>query len=223
MFDEDAIRVLIQAAGYGTDTASVAAQNQAISAAFMELQAERKWSWLRARSSAITLTAGSETVSLASVTDLAVPLAAYLKDGSSAAYDLEKVDPDTLQRNLDLDLPVARNRPTQWAWVRNTVLVYPRPDKAYTVTLDYVKGVAETSFDATDEALPTGFDPRFAVIIAWGAIRWLARRQRDEPTYQAASSEWARAKQQFEQEDQPPGQDQVRDWSGWNVVRPVEY
>lgn len=210
MYDFDAIRTVMQAAGYGNDAQSIAAENQAITAAWIELSGEREWSFLRKRAT------GGLTIGVATVTspaDLAVPKTLFLSD-TATGYLMEQVSADHLQQRLDLDIPASTGVPYIWAWVRNTILVYPKPQAAYTTTLDYVKVPVETDFDANNEVLPFS-DGRFAPVIAWGAMRWMAIRQRDAASYQIYAAEYTAAKAQFEQADRRGEPDKVVDWDGW--------
>jgi hypothetical protein len=205
------VRSLIQAAGYGTELQSTTAQDAAITAAWLELASEREWSWLVTRSTSGDMTIASEVVPLP--TDLAVPKAVRLST-ASASYDLQQVSAEAVQNRLDADLPATTGVPVEWGWVRNTVLVWPRPDSAYDVTIDYVKTPDPASFDASGEAL--GFrDDRFAYVLVWGAIRWLAFRQRDQVFYAIAKQEYEAAKANMSAADRRGEPDHVKEWDGW--------
>jgi hypothetical protein len=200
-YDFDSIRTVIQALGYGTDSQSVAVENQAITATWLELAAEREWSFLLKRNTSNALTIGSETVPLP--TDLVVPKAVTLAEGTIATYLLDQISADEMQQRLDLDAtptPAAQGVPLYWAWVKNSVKVWPRPQAAYTVWIDYVKAPDPGDFDANNEALPF-LDSRFPLVIAWGAARYLAFRQRDQVSYGIAKGEYESAKQNFSQSD----------------------
>jgi hypothetical protein len=213
-YDYTKVKELVQAAGYGTELQSSNAEDDAINAAWLELASEREWSWLQTRITSSDMTIGSEVVPQPA--DLVVPSRVRLSI-PTASYTLQKVSAEVLQARLDADLPATQGVPIEWAWVRNTILVWPRPDRAYDVTLDYIKSPDPAAFDSGSEAL--GFlDDRFATVLAWGAIRWLAFRQRDQVFYGIATQEWDRAKANMSAADRRGEPDHVVEWDGWSQL-----
>lgn len=216
--DRTAILGLIQAAGFGTDTQSVVAENAAIDATFLELSGEREWSWLRKQATA-ALTIGSATVP--SPADLAYPKTLRLALATISLPSLTNADGTQILDWLHFDQ--GTGEPHSWSWVNNAIVVYPRPDKAYATELDYVKVPVVTGaagFGGSDEVGQTPpFEIRFHTVIAWGAIRWLYIRRENAAMYQIASAEYVRARQQFEQGDRPPAQTSVAEWEGWGYIR----
>lgn len=213
--DRSAIKTLIQAAGYGTDTQSTTAQDQAITAALLEIAAEREWSWLLKRAT-VAVSAGASTVTYSGFSPvLEVPKRVGLSTASGYWY-LQEVPAEDIRRRLDADVPATTGVPTEWAWDGDEILFWPKADAAYTATVDYVAVPLLTSFDDNAEAPP--FSLRFHTLLAWGAIRWLAFRQRDVAGYNTASTEFTRAKQQLEQADRRGEPGYVTEWPGWNAL-----
>jgi hypothetical protein len=207
--DRAAIKTLIQAAGYGADTQSVTAQEQAISAVLLELAAERQWSWLHKTSTGV-LVVGDEEVPLPA--DFAYPLKVSLADSVTGGYDpLQELDADHVTHYLHID--DGTDLPDRWAFHQRTVVLYPRPDRAYTYVLEYIKEPTATDFDTDGES--PDFPNQFHPLMAWGAMRWLATRQRDWSAKAAYDAEYERAKLNFSQADRRGDPDRVVHWPGW--------
>jgi len=211
--DRTAIKTLIQAAGFGSDTAEAAAQDTILTAVLLELSGEREWSWLNKTATLAVLTIGSATVT--SPTDLAYPKHLRLAQSSIALPRLRRLDDRKILDWLHFDQ--ANGRPHTWGWVNSGIVVFPRPDFAYATELDYIKVPDLTTFDTAAESPP--FELRFHTVLAWGSLRWLAIRRRDAALYQIVTGEYTRARQQFEQADRPPQQTHVAEWDGWAPVR----
>jgi hypothetical protein len=202
------ILTLIQAAGHGTDTASVAAQNKAIDAVYLEIAAEREWSWL------FMTTTGNMTVNATTITkpaDLVVPKGVFPSFGTLTYEPLTELSAEEMRVNQHLDL--GTGLPAWWAWVNRTIAIWPRPDIAYAYRLDYIKEPETTSFDDPSDAAP--WNKQFHALIAWGALRWLAFRQRDQAGYGIAAAEYTAAKLNFAQADRWGDQQNVKQWAGW--------
>jgi hypothetical protein len=191
---------------------SVAAIDDALNAAWLEIASEREWSFLEARNTANDLTIGSEVVPLP--TDIVVPKHLRISTASES-HRLQQVSARTVQDRLDADLPTTTGVPIEWAWVRQTVLVWPRPDRAYDVAIEYVRAPDPADFDADNEAFPF-IDDRFAVLVAWATIRWMAFKNRDQVSYAIAKQEYLEAKQNLSQSDRRGEPDHVVEWDGWS-------
>lgn len=208
--DRDALHTLIQAAGYGTGAAEVAAQDRALDAVLLELSGEREWSWL------LTSTTGTMTVGGATIpkpSDLVVPKGIYPSFGTTLFYEpLTELDAKEMRQSQHLDH--GTGLPSWWAWVDRTIHVWPYPDLAYAYRLDYVKEPDTAAFDTGSESPP--FNKQFHPVVAWGAIRWLAFRQRNQVGYAIANDEYKAAKLNFSQADRRGEQDYVEQWHGWD-------
>lgn len=214
--DYDAVINLVKAAGFGSDTQTNGAISIAINAGLLELASERQWSWLLARDTTGVLTVGSEVVP--QPTGLLAPRSLRLSRGtatSSPHYTpLSRIDEEEV-RNWNFQ-DQGTDLPDVWAWIDRTIVVYPKPDYAYNVDLSYVKEPVPSNFASGAQTPP--FEIRFHPILAWGAIRWLALRQRNFELHGAATAEWERAKRNFKQADEVNQQSHVAQWPGWTVL-----
>lgn len=168
------LQTTIQAKGYGTDSAT--AQAEAIKSAWRRVLGLRRWPFLEATAT-VTATVGSETVSLASITDLARVEAVRLTIGTEGYGDLKFVERSRLRNWLASDLDQAT--PDAWTLHAGAVLLYPRPERAYTVSVDYKKRPA---YNAADIVFPEDYRD----VLVWGAISELTFRQRELNGYAEA-------------------------------------
>lgn len=214
--NREAITTLVQAAGFDAQTASETVQDTLLSAVMMELSQEQEWSWLRAENDSLNLTVGSADLSVAAVTDLAYPIELRIRrDSLSLGYEtLDRVDASAIKRELNLAPSTARGVPRWWTWADGGIIVWPAPDQAYDVELDYIKDVESTALD-DDAEVAAQFDRRFDTLLAWGCVRWLAVRKRDAALYQVANAEWEAGKRRMVRADRRPTPDHVKDWAGW--------
>jgi hypothetical protein len=206
--DRAALKTLIQAAGYGTTTADTNAQDKALDAVLLELSAEREWSWLFVTASG-TMTVNATTISKPA--DLVVPKGVFPSFGTTKYDPLTELSAEEMRINQHLD--VGTGLPAWWAWVDRTIAIWPRPDIAYAYRLDYVKEPDTAGFSAGTDSPP--FSKLFHPVMAWGAIRWLAFRQRDLWSYWNATDEYKQAKLNFSQADRSGDQLSVKQWAGW--------
>lgn len=171
---EAALQTAIQAKGYGTDSAT--AQVEAIKSAWRRVLGLRRWPFLEAAATT-TATVGSETVSLAAITDLARVEAIRLTIGTEGYGDLRFVERGQLRNWLTSDLDQAT--PYAWTLHAGAVLLYPRPERAYTVTVDYKK---RPTYNAADILFPEDYQD----VLVWAAISELTFRQRELNGYAEA-------------------------------------
>jgi hypothetical protein len=205
------IKTLIQAAGHGTDTD--AAQNAAIEASLNELAQLKDWSWLEAQSASATIAVGDRSVN-ALPTDISTVTDVRIEFGTDYIEELFFMESGELleRSHLDRDNGV----PMYWTWYNNELLIHPRPDKVYVVTLDYKM----TPTPPPDDGWVPPFDAQHHMVLAWGALRWLSFRQRDWNAYNAASSEYRLAIRAMMSDDESakPARN-VPHWRGWGLVK----
>lgn len=173
------IRTAVQAHGYGSDTASQ--QNGFINAAGREITGERRWWWREAQNNSLTMTAGTATLSTASIADLLDIDAVRLTYGSEY-YDLDYAAPQDLRTQVHL----ARDPgiPQFWSFVNGGLLFWPYPDRAYTVSIDYLKDWTDLSADGDEPAFPAIYHD----VLVQHAVGELARRERDTQSYGMAAA-----------------------------------
>lgn len=221
-----ALRTLIQGKGYPSDATAVAAQNSALEAAFRRVQGLRHWRWQRGTTTS-TATIGNGTVSIG-VSTGEIRGIDSIRVAFGTDYDLLEFKPWEELRDLDHQdretrtplywtLPPEAGLPASNATeLRDTaVQMWPRPDKAYTVTADY----RFTPIWPNDDTTAIPFPPEHADALVWAAVSDLAYRQRDwnaatyaDQQYQLRVAEMVKA-HGIEQRDGPR---EVGRWEGWS-------
>lgn len=176
------LRTRIQARGYSTDTA--ATQTALINSVIRRIYGMRRWPWLEnLSSSGGALTIGNPDKSLSAITDL-LHVDAIRLDDSGKGIDLRYMRVQDLQRNLRLD--DTNGQPQFWTRTKTGIKVYPTPDKAYTVYVDYVPKPTALAADGDLSPLPDVYDDA----IVWGVIKELTFRERDYNGRQWALDEY---------------------------------
>lgn len=166
------VLALVQSKGYATDTA--VAQGLSVQSAWRRTIGKRRWPFLEA-TAGVTATAGTETVAIAGIADLGRVEAVRLSQGTETFASPAFVERGRLRDWLASD--VDRSTPTCWTLHAGTLLLYPRPDRAYTVTIDYKR---RPTYDPLDILFPDDYID----VLAWGTVSEMAFRQRD---YNAAT------------------------------------
>lgn len=174
------LRTSLQAKGYATDSAT--SQTEMINSVYRALAGKRRWPWLEAQAT-VALVAGTTSYSIAAITDWLHPDAARIEI-STEYPELEYQAPKDFRdlQHVDRD----RGVPQAWTWMRGQLHVWPSPDRAYTLTVEYTKDPADLSAD--------GDTPVFAAtyhdVLVWGAAKEIAYRQRDWAAHQYAKQEY---------------------------------
>ncbi len=162
------LKTAFAAKGYVVDTTA----EGALRAGYRRVLSERRWPFLL-ETATLSTAFGQREVSLTSVTDLGSVDAVVLDDGSGDQH-LDFVDAQQERRlNAEDSTP---DLPLFWTLHGLASLrLWPVPDKAYTLSVDYVKDPADPANDAAVLVVPH----RFIDIIVWAATAELAYRQRD--------------------------------------------
>lgn len=158
----------------GYDAVASATIDGAIQEARRRVFLARRWSWLEASSTSLATVAGTATVSLAAITDLAHIDAVRLSDAGTPL----KIDWKPWQEIRDLQ---DRCGTTAWTgsctryWSRRgtNLVFFPTPARVYTVTVEYAKAAADLT-GATVDAIPD----KNQDLVIWAACVPLAFRQR---------------------------------------------
>lgn len=170
---EAALQTSIQAKGYESDSAT--AQAEAIKSVWRRVTGLRRWKHLEASGTA-TATVGNEVVSLAGIADIG-PVDAVRAAFGSDTYALE-FEPAPRLRDWIRELAATdTGAPDRWSKFAGSLLLYPRPNRAYVLTVDYIKL-------PTYAAGAIVFPDVYQDVLVWGAITEMAFRQRE---YTAAS------------------------------------
>lgn len=184
------LKTMIQARGYATDTS--AQQTTMIRETLRELYGERRWKFLAGTSTAFTLALGTPTITLGSLgrgimLDSVRLARSTTVDGGSLKY----LDPVALARKLNEDWETGR--PQYWSRRGDTLTVYPRPDAAYALALDYQALTTLPSSDGDSIIWPE----THAQVIVWAVVQQLAYRQRDWNGHDRAKVSYAEALQRM--------------------------
>lgn len=177
------IRTAIQQRGYGTDTAT--AQTELVNSVYRRIVGMHRWRFLEiTNNQTITCTVGDDSYSLATLTDLMHLDAVRIEFGTDYP-PIDYVNPQEFRdlQHADRDNGV----PRYWTRISNTVYLWPVPDKAYKLDIDYIKYPANLSADADTTVIP---EPYAQDVLAWGAIAELCFRERDPAGYDLAKNEF---------------------------------
>lgn len=175
------LRTALQTKGYGTDTAT--AQTAMLNSVYRRVAGLHRWPWLEVQDVSITTTVGDSDYSLAALTTLAHIDAVRIEKGTDRP-ELEYLEPQDFRdlEHVDRDNGV----PLYWTYAASELRLWPAPDQAYTVTIDYIKRTTDLSADA-DSPL---FDSQYHDVLVWGAIAEMAFRERDWSAKNFADAEY---------------------------------
>lgn len=199
----------VQAKGYGTDTA--AAQVIAINSVRRDLFSLRRWRFLE-KTTTVLATIGNPTVSLAAITDLGQVDAVRAEIGTE--YDqLDYKTPLELRERSHLDRTVAI--PRFWTAFAGGIQLYPWPQSAYTLTVDYIVAPVDLAADGDVDVIPRAFMD----VVIWGAVLEFAYRERDIYNHSVAEAQFDRRLKDMIATDsltQRQTAQRVGHWSGWD-------
>lgn len=89
-----------------------------------------------------------------------------------ASTNKQVLDKRTYQWLQEMDLSAQTSQPTDWAWYKSSLYLYPTPNAAWTVTLSYMKSYAELSLDADTNDWTTSAEDLIEARARW----WLYSR-----------------------------------------------
>lgn len=206
------LRTSLQDKGYGTDTASQ--QTRMLNGVYRRIAGEHRWPWLERQSSALTAAVSNQTVSLAAITALMWVDAVRLEFGTEYP-ELEYIDPqshrDLYHQSRDTGTP------RYWTEQFGELRLWPVPDQAYTVVLDYMTTPDDLSLDAD---IPL-FDSTFHDVLVWGAVSSMAYRERDWSAKNFADAEYRASYDEMKRSyglKQRQNAQHVQRSSFWNAV-----
>lgn len=185
------MRTALQARGYATDTAT--SQTEAINTRYRALAGKRRWPWLEAQNATLVTVANNAVVSTAAITDL-LWIDAVRIESTTEFWELEYLSPQEFRELEHRDRD--GQRPANWTQINGTLRLWPRPDRVYTVTVDYLKDPPDLSAD--------GDTPLFAAtyhdLLVWGAIIDIAFRERDMQGVEFAGRQYQDLERRMESE-----------------------
>lgn len=169
--NREELRAGIQARGYGNDTET--AQNTLILSVYRRINGFRRWPFLDVTGNTATAaTIGTSSVSTAAITDLLFLNAVRLESGTEyLPLTYRTIEEFRPYEHLDR----TNGTPLFWTDVNHSVHLWPTPDKAYTLSIDYTKRPADIDDDA-DEPI---WDETYHDLLVWGPIVELCFRERD--------------------------------------------
>lgn len=175
------LRTELQTKGYGTDTAT--AQTSMLNSVYRRIAGRHRWPWLEKENVALSTTASDPDYSLSTITDLLHIDAVRIEFGTSYPK-IEYMEPQDFS---DLEHEDRVNgEPIFWTYMNSELRLWPTPDKAYSLTIDYIRRPTDLSLDADEPA----FDAIYHDILVWGAAAQMAYRERDWSAKNFADAEY---------------------------------
>lgn len=173
-------KTAVRAAGYdGSDDTALL---DAINEARRSIVDERRWKWMEAvGNTALVLAYDTPSVAL-NVVDLLYVDAVRIQFGTERPLLTWLPLQELREKEHDDRTPGV---PRYWTQAAGQLRVYPSPDKAYTISLDYMKTITDLAVDAdVDGYLPVSFKG----LVKWKAAALMAFRQRDGLGMQSAEA-----------------------------------
>ena len=149
---------------------------------------EEQWWWLQKQDTSLTTTVGTNSYSLASITDLREIAAVRLQTSTNpypgGVYDLMYMPEQELRSNEHMYRD--NGTPYYWTEVNGALHLWPYPDLVYTIVIDYTSRPPDL---AAGGDVPV-MDPIYHDILVWGAIAELSYRERDVFNGRAAEGKY---------------------------------
>jgi hypothetical protein len=191
------LRDLIQAKGYGTDTANPA-QNTMINSVYRRVLGMRRWWFFEVvKDTTLSLAVSDNTADLTNIADFFLLDAVRLRQ-TTANYtpQLEHL-PVQEFRELQNYAPNDRGTPQYWTRVNNELHFWPTSDAVWTLEVDYVKQVPDLANDSDEAVIPAPY----LDVLVWGAIKELCFRERDDNGRALANDEYNTILQDMKHQD----------------------
>lgn len=171
-----------QALGYGTDVES--AQLVMLNGVHKRVVNARRWTFLVATDSEKSLTVGDPTLTYDALDDTRRLDAVRLEVGTEY-IDLDYLEPQDF-RSLEHGLR-ENGTPEYWTRRGDQIHVWPRPDQAYSVEIDYVANPVKIDAGSDEVQVP---DSHVDVLV-WALIAKIAFRERDWEAHNFARQMYA--------------------------------
>lgn len=173
----------------GFDALADATVDAAVQEARRRVFMDRRWSWLEASNASLVTVAGTASVSLAAITDLAHIDAVRLSNAAgpvTVSYRSRTIIRD-LQDRYGTATPFVAC-PQYWTRIENKVVFWPTPQQVYTVTVEYAKAAADLAASPTVDIIPD----KNQDLVVYAAVVPLAFRQRDFNASSAADQMYSK-------------------------------
>lgn len=144
---------------------------------------DRRWSFLDSTDATLVTVPNEATVALAGIADLAHVDAVRPADVNGEDFETRFVSWQEL-RQKQSRCPLV-GLPEYWSRRAGQIGLYPTPDRAYTLTVEYVAAIADLVDD--DPLFPDAMKD----LVVWAAVPTLAFRQRDSWAMSAAEGKYA--------------------------------
>lgn len=146
----------------------------------------RRWKFLLKTNEALTTTSGTNSVSLAAITDLRDIESVRLVNNVQTSYVWD-LQPLTFQAFKTVSFGFNNSgQPEYWTERNGTLLFWPTPNRAYTISVDYIGTGTTLSAGSDVSSIPD----TYAGLLAWGAAMELFIRERNSTEYQNAKIEF---------------------------------
>ncbi len=177
------IRTCIQNKGYALDTAP-GVQNSMINSVYRRIIGMYRWPFLElADNSTISCNVGQAKYNVGVIADL-LHIDAVRAEIDEEFYDLEYADVQVFRSLEHVERTVGV--PRYWTASNNELRVWPYPDRAYTLKIDYIIDPPDLVGDEDVPVIP----PAYRDVLCWGAIAELTFRERDVEGYNIAKQEY---------------------------------
>lgn len=207
------LRAAIEARGYGPDSAN---HDIFINGVYRRLNGKRRWPWTETQGF-LAAVVGNPDVAVTSLPSFLAIDAVRIEFGTDYR-NLEYIDPQAFRDRQHTNR--TSSTPYCWTYFDDKIRLYPTPDRAFTVIVEY-------SLDVPDLVAPTDvpvFPATFHEILVEGAVAEMAMRQRDDNAYAISNQRYEQLLVEMERavgirQRQTPTQ--VRRSAFWdNVGRP---
>lgn len=188
------IRTAVRAKGYELDTTDP--QLSMLNSVYRRVMGQRRW-WFNqvVNDTSLTLSSGASTFSLAGVTDLAHVDAVRFTTATDNWVEPEFRPIQQVRALQNSDEQTST--PMYWSRSGSTVYVWPFADRAYTVSLDYVRQPTALTADGNATLLPDMYQD----VLTWGVIKELCFRERDNDGRAIANEEYNQILDQMRHQD----------------------
>lgn len=177
------LRTRLQARGYATDTATP--QTEMINSVYRYIIGLRRWPFLEvANDTSITTTVDDGIYDLTTITDLLHVDAVRAEINTNEFYPMQH---KPYQEFRSFQHGHRENgSPVYWTRTADNLHIWPEPDRAYTLNIDYIKDPVDLTTDADTIVIPDAY----ADVLVWGPIQDLTYRERDPEGYAMAQDKF---------------------------------
>lgn len=167
------LQTQLQAFGYGTET--TAQQTAFLNDAYRTICGGDRWPFLEKQNNVLTVVPPSNVVDLSTITDLAEldSVRIAIPSDQTQFYNITNIEPQPMRDLEHGDQEAAV--PSHWSIVANKLHLWPFPDQAYTMYIDYIFIPADLAAGTDVPVIPVIYHD----VIVWGAVKMMAQRERD--------------------------------------------